>query len=104
MNTVNEAIINYAEYSFRRWSIRRQVIAHIFHTEDDLGYAIIRPRGSRLRVFNPLDLKEKSAETLEESKRGWGHTILMRRALFISFDKAPKRRGMMIIVGADSAA
>ncbi len=103
MNTVNEAIINYAEYSFKRWSLRRRVAAHLFHTEDNLGYAIIRPLGSRLRVFDPLSLREKSAETLEESKRGWGHTILMRRALFISFDKTPRRRGMMIVVGADDA-
>ncbi len=100
MNTVNEAIINYAEYSFGRWSLGRKVAAHLFHTEDDLGYAIIRPLGTHLRIFDPLSLKEKSAETLEESKRGWGHTILMRRALFISFDKAPTSRGMMIVVGA----
>lgn len=101
MNTVNEAVINYAEYSFRRWALRRRVALHLFHTEEDLGYAIIRPFGSRLRVFDPLELKEKGSDTLEESRRGWGHTIVMRRALFISFDKSPKRRGMMIVVGAE---
>lgn len=102
MNTVNEAVINYAEYSFRRWSLGRRVVAQVFLTEDDLGYAIVRPLGTRLRVFDPLSLKEKSAQTLEESKRGWGHTILMRRALFISFDKSPDRRGLMIVAGPDS--
>lgn len=102
MNTANEAVINYAEYSFRRWSIGRRVSAQLFLTEDNLGYAIVRPLGTRLRVFDPLELKEKTAETLEESKRGWGHTILMRRALFISFDKTPNRRGMMVIVNAES--
>ncbi len=100
MNTVNEAVINYAEYSFRSWSLRRRIAVHVFHTEDDLGYAIIRPLGARLRVFDPLDLKEKTAETLEESRRGWGHTIIMRQALFISFDKSPRRRGLMIVVGS----
>jgi hypothetical protein len=99
MNTANEAIINYAEYSFRRWSLGRRVTAHLFLTEDNLGYAIVRPHGTRLRVFDPLDLKEKSPETLADHKRGWGHTILMRRALFLSFDKTPKRRGLMIVVG-----
>ncbi len=103
MNTVNEAIINYAEYSFKRWALRRRIAVHVFLTEDSLGYAIIRPLGTRLRVFNPLDLKEKSAETLEESRRGWGHTIIMRRALFISFDKSPRRRGLMIVVGGSDA-
>lgn len=102
MNTVNEAVINYAEYSFRRWSMRRRVATQLFLTEDQLGYAIIRPLGTRLRVFDPLELKEKTAETLEETKRGWGHTILMRRALFISFDKSPTRRGLMIVVGPDA--
>lgn len=102
MNTANEAVINYAEYSFRSWALARRIALHIFYTEDDLGYAIIRPLGSRLRVFDPLDLKRKSADTLQESKRGWGHTIVMRRALFISFDKSPRRRGMMIVVGTDS--
>ncbi len=101
MNTANEAVINYAEYSFKRFALRRRVALHLFHTEDDLGYAIVRPLGIGLRVFDPLELKEKSADTLEESKRGWGHTILMRRALFISFDKSPRRRGMMIVVGAE---
>lgn len=103
MNTANEAIINYAEYSFGSWALRRRIAVHLFHTDDDLGYAIVRPLGSRLRVFDPLELKERSAETLEESKRGWGHTILMRRALFVSFDKSPRRRGLMIVVGAEGA-
>lgn len=99
MNTAAEAIINYAEYSFKPWSLGRRVTAHLFLTEDQLGYAIVRPRGLRLRVFDPLALKEKSPETLADHKRGWGHTILMRQALFMSFDKTPRRRGLMIVVG-----
>jgi hypothetical protein len=101
MNTVNEAILNYAEYSFKRWALWRKVIVHLFRTEDDLAYAIIRPRGFRVAVFDPLELKEKSPETVLDRRRGWGHTILMRHALFVSFDQAPKMRGMMIIVGPE---
>lgn len=101
MNTINEAIINYAEYSYRPWSFRRRVSAHIFRTEGDLAYGIVRPSGSRLRTFNPLRLRQKRADTLAQMRRGWGHTLLMRRALFISFDQAPRRRGLMIVVGAE---
>jgi len=101
MNTVNEAIINYAEYSFRRWALWRRIAVHLFRTEDELGYAIVRPLGSRLGFFDPLDLKQKSPETLLDQRRGWGHTLLMQRALFISFDRAEKMRGMMIVVGSD---
>jgi hypothetical protein len=101
MNTVNEAILNYAEYSFKRWALWRKVVVRLFRTEDDLAYAIIRPRGLRVAVFDPLELKEKSPETVLDQRRGWGHTILMRHALFVSFDQAPKMRGMMIIVGPE---
>ena len=101
MNTVNEAVINYAEYSFRPWSLGRRVMVDLFLTEGNLAYTIIRPSGTRLAVFDPLELKEKSPETLLNRKRGWGHTILMRRALFVSFDHQPRRRGMMIVLGAD---
>jgi hypothetical protein len=101
MNTVNEAIINYAEYSFRRWALWRRIAVHLFRTEEDLAYAIVRPLGSRLGSFDPLELKQKTADTVLDQRRGWGHTLLMQRALFISFDHAEKMRGMMIVVGPD---
>ena len=101
MNTINEAIINYAEYSFRRWSALRRVTAQIFLTEGDLAYGIVRPYGMRLRLFDPLKLKEKQPGAIGEMKRGWGHTLLMRRALFISFDHSPTNRGLMVIVGPE---
>ena len=101
MNTINEAILNYSEYSFGRRSLFRRVIAHVFHTEGELGYAIIRPAGTGLRSFDPLSLKEKTPGAIKEMRRGWGHTLLMSRALFISFDHAPKRRGLMVVVGQD---
>ena len=100
MNTVNEAIINYAEYSFRRWAALRRITVQIFLTEDDLAYCIVRPYGTRLRFFDPLKLKEKQAGSIHEMRRGWGHTLLMQRALFISFDHSPTNRGLMIVVGA----
>ena len=99
MNTINEAIINYAEYSFRRWAALRRITAQIFFTEGDLAYGIVRPYGLRLRLFDPLKLKEKRPGAIQEMKRGWGHTLLMRRALFISFDHSPANRGLMVIVG-----
>lgn len=101
MNTLSEAIINYAEHSFRRWALGRRIVAQIFRTEGELGYAILRPRGLGLRPFDPLELKQKDPETLLDRKRGWGHTLLMRRALFLSFDTTPRRRGMMIVVGPE---
>lgn len=101
MNTINEAIINYAEYSFRRWAALRRVTAQIFLTEGDLAYGIVRPYGTRLRLFDPLKLKEKQPGAIGQMKRGWGHTLLMRRALFISFDHSPANRGLMVIVGAE---
>lgn len=102
MNTVNEGIINYAEYSFRRWAALRRITVHIFLTEDNLAYCVIRPYGTRLRFFDPLKLKERQAGAIHEMRRGWGHTLLMHRALFISFDHAPANRGLMIIVGAEN--
>ena len=99
MNTVNEAIINYAEYSFKPWALGRRVVVQLFRTEGELAYAIVRPRGLRLNRFDPLALKERSSDTLLHRKRGWGHTLLMQRALFVSFDRAPRMRGMMIIMG-----
>jgi hypothetical protein len=102
MNTINEAIINYAEYSFRRWAALRRITAQIFLTEGDLAYAIVRPYGMRLRLFDPLKLKEKQPGAIHNMKRGWGHTLLMRRALFISFDHSPTNRGLMIIVGPEN--
>ena len=101
MNTINEAIINYAEYSFRRWAALRRISAQIFLTEGDLAYGIVRPYGLRLRLFDPLKLKEKQPGAIGRMKRGWGHTLLMRRALFISFDHSPTNRGLMIIVGPE---
>jgi len=101
MNTINEAIINYAEYSFRRWAALRRITAQIFFTEGELAYGIVRPYGMRLRLFDPLKLKEKRPGTIQQMKRGWGHTLLMRRALFISFDHSPTNRGLMIIVGPE---
>ncbi len=101
MNTINEAIINYAEYSFRRWAALRRVTAQIFLTEGDLAYGIVRPYGMRLRLFDPLKLKERQPGAIQRMKRGWGHTLLMRRALFISFDHSPANRGLMIIVGPE---
>lgn len=101
LNTINEMIINYAEYSFKSWALFRRITAQVFLTDDRLAYGIVRPHGWPQRVFNPLELKEKKAETLREMHRGWGHTLLMRRALFISFDHSPKRRGMMVVVGPE---
>jgi hypothetical protein len=104
LNTINEAIINYAEYSFKPWSVLRGIDAQVFLIEGGLAYGIVRPRGVRQRVFDPLSLKPRETpETLGEMRRGWGHTLLMERALFISFDKSPSRRGMMIVVGSDEA-
>ena len=102
MNTINEAIINYAEYSFRRWAALRRVTAQIFFTEGELAYGIVRPYGMRLSLFDPLKLKEKQPGAIHNTKRGWGHTLLMRRALFISFDHSPTNRGLMIIVGPEN--
>lgn len=99
LNTINEAIINYAEYSFKRWCLRRRVHVHLFRTDDDLAYAIIRPSGTRLRAFDPLSLKTRVTGTRLLRKRGWGHTLLMERALFLSFDRDPHRRGMLVVVG-----
>ncbi len=103
MNTINEAIINYAEYSFRRWAAFRRITVQILLTEGELAYGIVRPYGTRLRLFDPLKLKEKQPGAIHEMRRGWGHTLLMRRALFISFDHAPTNRGLMIIVGPEAA-
>ena len=103
MNTVNEAIINYAEYSFRRWAALRRIGVQIFLTEGELAYAIVRPYGTRLRLFDPLKLKERQPGAIHEMRRGWGHTLLMRRALFISFDHSPTNRGLMIIVGPEDS-
>lgn len=102
MNTVNEAIINYAEHGFRSWSFYRRVSLQIFRTEGPLAYGIVRPYGTRLRRFDPLTLKEKAPGALHQMRRGWGHTLLMRRALFISFDHSPRKRGLMVIVGPES--
>ena len=104
LNTINEMIINYAEYSFKSWALFRRITAQVFLTDDRLAYGIVRPHGWPQRVFDPLKLKEKKADTLSEMRRGWGHTLLMRRALFISFDHSPKRRGMMVVIGPESAA
>ncbi len=103
MNTINEAIINYAEYSFRRWAALRRIGVQIFLTEGELAYAIVRPYGTRLRLFDPLKLKEKQPGAIHQMRRGWGHTLLMRRALFISFDHSPTNRGLMIIVGPEES-
>lgn len=102
LNTINEAIINYAEYSFRRWSVLRSLSVQIFCTEGNLAYGIIRPHGLRQRAFDPLALKERgTAGALGMIQRGWGHTLVIERALFVSFDHSVNRRGMMIIVGPD---
>ena len=101
MNTINEAILNYSEYSFRPGSLFRRVVAQVFRTDGDLAYAIIRPAGTGLRSFDPLSLRKKTPGTIKEMHRGWGHALLMSRALFISFDHAPKRRGLMVVVGRD---
>ena len=102
LNTINEAIINYAEYSFRPWAAFRSISVQVFHTEGDLAYGIIRPRGLRQRAFDPLTLKERDEpNALGAMRRGWGHTLLMQRALFISFDQSVSRRGMMIVVGPE---
>ena len=103
LNTINEVIINYAEHSFKPWALFRRITAQIFLTEDRLAYGIVRPHGLRQRVFDPLALKEKKADTLRNMRRGWGHTLLMQRALFVSFDHSPKQRGMMVVVGPDDA-
>jgi hypothetical protein len=104
LNTINEAIINYAEYSFDRWCVRRRVHVHLFWTEGDLAYVIIRPSGSRLSSFEPLTLQTREHGPRQLKKRGWGHTLLMERALFVSFDRDPNRRGMLVIVGPPSSA
>ena len=102
LNTINEAIINFAEYSFRRWSVLRSIRVQVFCTEGDLAYGIIRPYGLRQRAFDPLALKEREkAGSLGAMQRGWGHTLLIQRALFVSFDHSVSRRGMMIVVGPD---
>jgi len=103
LNTINEAIINYAEYSFARLAVRRRITAHLFKVEGNLAYVIIRPSASRIRSFDPLSLKAREPGSAPR-KRGWGHTLLMERALFLSFDRAARRRGMMIIIGPDSAS
>ncbi|NJL26937.1 MAG: hypothetical protein HC897_03150 [Thermoanaerobaculia bacterium] len=100
-NTINEAIMNYAEYSFGRWAVRRRIKVHLFKTEGELGYAILRPLGTRMRTFDPLALKTKHLDDLHTGRRGWGFTIMLGQALFISFDHSPHRRGMMIIVGPE---
>ena len=46
-------------------------------------------------------LQKAKPRTLGLTQRGWGHTLLMQRALFISFDHSVNRRGMMIIVGPE---
>ena len=101
MNTINEAILNYSEYSFGPRSLFRRVVAHVFLTEGELAYGIIRPFGTGLRSFDPLALKEKVPGEIKKMHRGWGHTLLMSRALFISFDQTPKRRGLMVVVGPE---
>lgn len=100
-NTVNEAIMNYAEHSFQSYALCRRVRVHLFKTEGELGYAILRPLGTRLRTFDPLALKTKHLDDLHTGRRGWGFTIMLGQALFISFDHTPHRRGMMIIVGPE---
>lgn len=103
LNTINEAIINYAEYSFRPWSVFRSITAQVFLTEGNLAYGIVRPHGSRQRPFDPLTLKQRDKRPpLGSMRRGWGHTLLMQRALFISFDDSARKRGMMIVVGPDA--
>ena len=62
---------------------------------------IIHPQGGRPRTFDPAALKTKMMGPLRGAKRGWGHTIILERALFIGFDQTPERRGMMIVVGPD---
>jgi hypothetical protein len=99
LNTINEAIINYAEYSFGKRALFRKVNIHLFKTEGNLAYAIIHPSGSRLKRFDPLSIKTRQPGSRHPRKRGWGHTLLMERALFISFDHEPRKRGMMIIIG-----
>lgn len=102
LNTINEAIINYAEYSFGPWAVWRRIHIRLFKTEGDLVYAIIRPSGHRLRSFDPLALKTREIAPAKLLKRGWGHTLIMERALFLSFDHEPRRRGMLVILGPDS--
>lgn len=102
LNTINEAIINYAEHGFKPWALGRRVSVVVFRTEGNLAYGIVRPSGTRLRPFDPLTLTEKKADALHNMKRGWGHTLLMQRALFISFDQEPRRRGLMIVIGPES--
>jgi hypothetical protein len=102
LNTINEAIINYAEYSFRPWSIFRTISAQVFLTEGNLAYGIIRPRGTRQQAFDPLSLRQRDKPpAIGDMRRGWGHTLLMQRALFLSFDDSDRERGMMIVVGPD---
>jgi hypothetical protein len=101
LNTINEAIINYAEHSFGRHAMRRQIHVFLFKTDDDLAYAVIRPSGSPQRTFNPLSLQTRPKGIRSPLKRGWGHTLIMERALFLSFDRHPDRRGMLIIMGPE---
>lgn len=98
LNTINEAIINYAEYSFAKRALGRRIHVRLFMTEGNLAYAIIRPSGSRLRQFDPLALRQRSPGS-KPQKRGWGHTLMMERALFVSFDAKTRPRGMLIITG-----
>jgi hypothetical protein len=103
LNTINEAIINYAEHSFNRHALRRKIHVFLFKTDDDLAYAIIRPSGGPQRTFNPLALQTRPRGLRNPLKRGWGHTLIMERALFLSFDRSPYRRGMLIIMGPEEA-
>ncbi|MEE8525145.1 MAG: hypothetical protein V3T72_14505 [Thermoanaerobaculia bacterium] len=55
----------------------------------------------RPRTFDPAAFKTKKMGSLRDAKRGWGHTIMLERALLIAFDQTPARRGMIIVVGPD---
>ncbi len=98
LNTVNEAIINYAEHSFDKHALRRRIHVRIFQTDNDLVYVIVRPSGTRFQPFDPLSLTTRPQGTSHLKKRGWGHTLIMERALFLSFDRTPQHRGMLIIL------
>ncbi len=104
-NTINEVIINYAEYSFPPRAFGRRVTAQIFLTtgpdRGDLAYGIVRPEGSRLATFDPLKLRAKRPGPIAEMKRGWGHAILMEQTLFLSFDETPSGRGVLFVVGPE---
>lgn len=107
-NTINETIINYAEYSFPPRTLGRRVIAQIFLTTGprlgDLAYGIVRPGGSRLATFDPLKLRAKRPGPITEMKRGWGHAILMEQTLFLSFDETASGRGVLFVVGPETTA